>query len=153
MGKRKVNSKRSEKIDKLESYNLRDYKNDIDYLSKLRCGDSTRNWIEERMYELRASANRYERALAEFLMKKGVVFVHQAPFVFYWKKIYFADFYIPSKRVVIEVDGSYHDGLGQTEKDKERERDFKEAGIRTVRIPNAVVINKERLEMRLTEYI
>lgn len=148
-----VSSSKKVKLDKLEKYSLADYASDIDYITRLKCSESTRSWVEVRMYELRESANIYERRLAEYLLEKKVRFVHQAPFVFYWKTIYFADFFLPDKRLVIEVDGSYHDGVHQSQKDKQREQDFKDNGIRTVRIPNEVARNKEKLEMRLASIL
>ena len=50
---------------------------------------------------------------------------------------YFADIYIPNKKIVIEVDGGYHET--RKEKDKLRDADFASIGIRTIRIPNEAI--------------
>ena len=49
---------------------------------------------------------------------------------------YIADFYIPSAKIAIELDGSQHfedEGLAY---DRERDRFFAERGIRVLRYPN-----------------
>lgn len=105
------------------------------------------------MYELREKANCYEHKMGEILIESGIDFIHQAPFVFRPKTIYFCDFYIPSHRIVIEIDGIYHNSAVQSMKDTERDFNFKSIGIRVVRIANEETNDKEKLKLRLSQYI
>ena len=105
------------------------------------------------MYELRESANKYERGFGELLINNNIEFVHQAPFVFRPNNIYFCDFYLPLYRIAIEIDGIYHNSPFQTEKDSERDANFKSIGIRVLRIANEEVNDKHRLLLRLCEFI
>ena len=52
---------------------------------------------------------------------------------------YIADFYIPSCRLAIELDGSQHDEEAGLEYDQRREKAFAEKGIAVVRYPNNAV--------------
>ena len=49
---------------------------------------------------------------------------------------YIVDFFIASKRIVIEIDGWQHGELEQKEKDKQRDKDFKKLGITVLRYTN-----------------
>lgn len=77
--------------------------------------DSTEDWIEVHRYDLQNKANKYEHFVGNYLIKKGVNFIHQAPFVIN-RKIYFLDFFIPTLRVALEIDGIYHSSSKQNEK-------------------------------------
>ena len=142
----------NKKIDKraLDMHNVENYVSDLDYLARLTgVSPSTKDWIECRMLELRDSANVFEHYLAGFLMEHGVKFIHQAPFVFDCKKIYFADFYLPEHRMVIEVDGTYHQSDSQFAYDNERNNRFASMKIKTIRIPNEITKDTQKLKMRL----
>ena len=58
--------------------------------------------------------------------------------------IYFPDFYIKSKNIIIEVDGGYHNTEEQIIKDRNRDADFKSKGIETIRITNEDVFDKHK---------
>lgn len=139
----KTNGNRS----KLIKYNTLGYLEDMNHLCKLgRISESRRDWIENTMLQLRQSANAYEIDFAAYLMKKKIKFIHQAPFIFSGK-IYFADFYLPQKRTIIEIDGNYHYGIAQSEKDKVRDQDFNGMRIKVVRLPNSAVYNEDYLKI------
>jgi very-short-patch-repair endonuclease len=145
---------RAKKNRKLDEYDARCYYKDLEYIARLSyIPESTRSWIEARMYELRASANCYEHNLGEMLIRNHIDFIHQAPFVFRPKTIYFCDFYIPSKRIVIEVDGIYHNGQVQLSKDLERDANLKSIGIRVIRIANEETKDQKRLALRLSQFL
>lgn len=59
-------------------------------------------------------------------------------------RCYFLDYYYPSKRIAIEIDGGYH--KGRKEIDKQRDKDFAEIGIATIRISDKDVLNGKLLE-------
>ena len=146
--------KKLKKLRLLDEYDIRGYYRDLEYLGRLSyISEGTRSWIESRMYELRESANVYEHIIGELLLKNGVEFVHQAPFVFRPRTIYFCDFYLPNERVVIEVDGTYHSASDMLKKDSERDNNFKSIGVKVVRINNCETGDLKMLSLRLSEYI
>lgn len=123
---------------------------DYSHLSKLRVNDSTRDWIETRMYELREEANVYEMNCISYFQNKGEEFIHQAPFVIDGK-IYFADFYLPKRKIIIEIDGKYHDSNSQHKYDKIRDSAFASYGIRTFRVPNEMAKSQKLIKIALSE--
>ncbi len=52
---------------------------------------------------------------------------------------YIADFYVPAWRLIIEVDGGFHDRRGNY--DQRRDEWLKENGYRVIRFSNARVLN------------
>lgn len=61
-------------------------------------------------------------------------------------KIYFADMSIKSKKLIIEVDGGYHNTSEQQWKDNLRDKAFESIGYKTIRIPNDKACDKEFLQ-------
>lgn len=106
---------------------------------------SKRDWIEVARESLIQRATRHEKIVYAKLKSEGIRFVFQAPFMVD-DRIYFLDFFLPEKRMAIEVDGSYHSGITQSRRDKERDRDFEGLRIRTTRIANHEVEKPERLQ-------
>ena len=51
-------------------------------------------------------------------------------------KYYIVDFYFPSKKLVIEIDGGYHFTKEQKEKDSKRTKDLKSIGLKVIRLTN-----------------
>ena len=145
---------KAKKMRLLDEYDTKGYFKDLEYLGRISyISESTRSWIEARMYELRESANIYEHKIGELLINNGIDFIHQAPFVFRPKTIYFVDFYLPKQRIVIEVDGSYHDSRTMRHKDSDRDYNFKSIGIRVIRVSNGETGDLKMLALRLSEYI
>lgn len=60
---------------------------------------------------------------------------------------YIADFYCPSLRLIIEVDGLSHSN--HKEKDNLRDKHLKEHGIKTMRIDNRTVLNEPLKTIKL----
>lgn len=148
---RKAKSKNKAKTDgnrsKLINYNTVGYLDDLAHICKLgKISESRRDWIETNMLRLRSCANMYEIEFASYLMKKGIKFIHQAPFILSGK-IYFADFYLPDKHIIIEIDGDYHNGITQSEKDRFRDECFNGHKLKVIRIPNAAVYNNKDLSV------
>jgi very-short-patch-repair endonuclease len=56
--------------------------------------------------------------------------------------IYIADFYCHNLKLVIEIDGGYHENKEEKIHDRVREKDIKEFGIKVLRFNNEEVINK-----------
>lgn len=77
--------------------------------------------------------NKGERDIQALLDKFGIEYERQAIFKINDKQ-YLADFYIPKNNVIIEVDGEYHNDEDQQLKDFNRDKDFAQRGILTLRL-------------------
>ena len=96
-----------------------------------------------------------ERRLCEILKDMNVKFKFQKPFLG-WKEgiLYFADVYIPSKKIVIEVDGGHHLTSEQSYYDKKRtEWLLKKRGISVLRFMNTVIINEPNTVIETLETV
>lgn len=133
----------------LDLHNIKSYIEDYAIISKFsHLPFSKREWIETRRYELQFSANKYEHYVGSYLLSHNVSFIHQAPFIINGK-IYFLDFFIPSLRIALEVDGISHESVSKHEKDKDRGLNFKSIGIKTIRISNSECENSKYLNIRM----
>lgn len=56
---------------------------------------------------------------------------------------YIVDFYCPSEKLVIEVDGPYHEIERKVRYDKKRERYLEKLGLRVIRFKNKKVFDKK----------
>ncbi len=54
------------------------------------------------------------------------------------------DFFAPSPRLVIEVDGAYHEAPSRKRADARRQRKLERAGLRVIRLPAALVLGDLR---------
>ena len=80
-----------------------------------------------------------EKLLWEELRGKkfmGLKFRRQHPVL-----VYIADFYCHSLKLIIEIDGGYHLGFLQMEKDLERTKDLEFNGLKVIRFTNDEVEN------------
>lgn len=59
---------------------------------------------------------------------------------------YIFDIMLPLKRVLVEVDGGYHNGYEQRIKDKEKQAFAESLGWTVARITNEDALNKDRLK-------
>ncbi|MFT5330768.1 MAG: very-short-patch-repair endonuclease [Parasphingorhabdus sp.] len=88
--------------------------------------------------ELRKSMSKPEIMLWQQLRRKplGIKFRRQHPF-----GPYILDFYCPSAKLAIEVDGMAHDMGDRPEGDERRERNLSQQGIETIRISAEEVLH------------
>ena len=85
--------------------------------------------------KLRKNMTKEERKLwYEFLKQLPVTVHRQKPI-----ENYIVDFYIPSSKLVIELDGSQHFEEEYQEKDKIRDQRLKELGLTVLRYSNAEI--------------
>ena len=131
--------------DLLDVHNTESYMADNAIMAKLTATYSAKDWIETKRSELQMKANVYERNLGAYFVNNNIKFIHQAPFIIN-KKIYFLDFYLPQKRIAIEVDGISHESIASYEQDTNRDKDFATIGIKTYRINNAQTKNPKDIE-------
>lgn len=100
-------------------------------------------WAKNNKKKLEDGSTEYEKKLYSALYKplKGRV-KKQQPFIIN-KHLYYADIYIPSLKLIIEIDGGYHNTEEQKVKDKQRDDDFKSIGYTTLRYTNEQVGSRE----------
>ena len=84
---------------------------------------------EYRANEMKTWPSPLEERMKEFLDKHGIEYESQKIFYIYAEdgwiiRYYIADFYVPSKDIIIEVDGKFHNE--QKQKDKTRTRIIQE---------------------------
>ncbi len=103
-------------------------------------------WLRENMTDA-------EKALWMRLNKNqlGVRFKPQHPI-----GIYIVDFYCHLCKLVVEVDGGYHEDPDQEVYDKEREAELKELGLHVIRFTNKEVLKEidkvvERIKSAIDE--
>ena len=101
--------------------------------------------------QLRKTMSKPEIMLWQQLRKKplGINFRRQHPI-----GSHILDFYCPSAKLGIEVDGMVHDMGNRPERDKRREQDLSQQGVETIRISaQEVLYDAEDVADRILRYI
>ena len=62
-------------------------------------------------------------------------FIYQKP-ISVGDKQYIADFYFPDTKLILEIDGGYHEDFEQRKADIKRTKDLNTEGIKVVRMKN-----------------
>ena len=106
--------------------------------------DSKENTAEYYKHILEVNATYAERLLKTFLTGK-IDFEFQKIIYTDNKHFFIADFYIPSKNLIIELDGGYHDEAKQQEKDIWRTKILKSLGYRVIRFKNKQITESNNL--------
>lgn len=104
--------------------------------------------------KLTQTATNAERTFIGFLKSEGIKYEFQK-ICYYEDSYYIVDFYIPSAKLVVEIDGRYHDSSLQQRDDKLRTRRLKVVcGMNEIiRFSNDELKNKDFVLNRLYEYI
>lgn len=102
--------------------------------------DDFKDWVLENSIRMMENPTQAESLFEQFLDSKRAVFEKQVFFRINGKS-YFLDFYIPSKKLAIELDGGYH--KDRKYYDAKRNKDFQSIGICTMRLPNKVAFAKD----------
>lgn len=98
-------------------------------------------WIDKTQKELVENRTIYEKIFKQYyLIKNKITFEIKKAIVTKGGKIYFLDFFLPEHNLAIEIDGEYHNTKEQTAKDKQRDKNLLEMGIKTIRITNKQVL-------------
>lgn len=109
--------------------------------------DELVEWIENTTRKLVESRNEAELSAGDEL-KRIIPSIKKQVFFRIHGRCYFLDYYYPRKKVAIEVDGGYH--KERKEIDAQRDKDFAEIGIRTIRIKDKDVLDGKFVE-KLTQ--
>ena len=106
--------------------------------------ESKENTAEYYKHILEINATYAERVLYSFLTGK-INFEFQKIIYTDNKHFFIADFYIPSKNLIIELDGEYHDDAKQQNKDIWRTKVLKSLGYRVIRFKNKQIVESKNL--------
>ena len=102
------------------------------------------NTAEYYKHILEVNATYAERLLKTFLTGK-IDFEFQKIIYTDNKHFFIADFYIPSKNLIIELDGEYHDNAKQQNKDIWRTQLLHSLGYRVIRFKNKQITESKNL--------
>ena len=102
------------------------------------------NTAEYYKHILEVNATYAERLLKTFLTGK-IDFEFQKIIYTDNKHFFIADFYIPSKNLIIELDGEYHDNTKQQNKDIWRTQLLHSLGYRVIRFKNKQITESKNL--------
>lgn len=106
--------------------------------------ESKENIAEYYKHILEVNATYAERLLKTFLTGK-IDFEFQKIIYTDNKHFFIADFYIPSKNLIIELDGEYHDNIKQQNKDIWRTQLLHSLGYRVIRFKNKQITESKNL--------
>ena len=106
--------------------------------------ESKENIAEYYKHILEVNATYAERLFKTFLTGK-IDFEFQKIIYTDNKHFFIADFYIPSKNLIIELDGEYHDNIKQQDKDIWRTQLLHSLGYRVIRFKNKQIIESRDL--------
>lgn len=103
------------------------------------------NIAEHYKHILEVNATYAERVLYSFLTGKIDFEFQKIIYTDNKKHFFIADFYIPSKNLIIELDGEYHDNIKQQDKDIWRTRILKSLGYKVIRFKNKQITESRDL--------
>ena len=106
--------------------------------------ESKENIAERYKHILEVNATYAERLLKTFLTGK-IDFEFQKIIYTDNKHFFIADFYIPSKNLIIELDGEYHNDAKQQDKDIWRTKLLNSLGYRVIRFKNKQITESRDL--------
>ena len=107
--------------------------------------ESKENTAEYYKHILEINATYAERVLYSFLTGKIDFEFQKIIYTDNKKHFFIADFYIPSKNLIIELDGEYHDDAKQQNKDIWRTKVLKSLGYRVIRFKNKQIVESKNL--------
>lgn len=91
--------------------------------------------LKRRRADLLSRTTSAEKSVSKTLTAIGIT--HKIQYLIKTPRMnYFADIYIPSLRLVLELDGKYHDTSRQHRLDRNRSANIRKMGIAVYRLPN-----------------
>ena len=103
------------------------------------------NTAEYYKHILEVNATYAERLLKAFLAGKIDFEFQKIIYTDNKRHFFIADFYIPSKNLIVELDGEYHDNIKQRDKDNWRTQILKSLGYEIIRFKNKQIIESNDL--------
>ena len=110
---------------------------------------------QSRASEMEMWPSPLEKRMKDFLESNKIEYQQQYIFYIYgsngWiSKYYIADFYVPSKRLIIEVDGKFHDKHKQHDKMRTKEIQTNYPGVEVVRYQWKDLSDKDKMSELLS---
>ena len=110
----------------------------VNVLSK-NCNSLILSKLQEFTKERKEKCTSSEFKFQLLLESIGIPYEKEKPFYFTKKNVYIVDFYIPSLKQIIEIDGGYHNTKSQWQYDYRRDKWFRKNGYSISRITNEMV--------------
>ena len=106
---------------------------------------------QARAAEMEVFPSKLEERMKDFLDRYGIYYESQKIFYIYAEddwiiRYYIADFYIPDKCIIIEVDGKFHDKHKQHDKERTKEIQRNYPGIEVLRYKWQDMSNKKKMQ-------
>lgn len=157
-------SKKERKLQRIELMN--EYKEVRDYLgltnqtskeNKTKKLKNNPTWLKEYSTENRNNPTDAEQSFYFTLVSNGIQFETQKAISVKKGKegkfYYILDFFIPTKKIAIEVDGGYHSNTDQKQKDQLRDSTIAKLGIETIRLTNEEVLTCSDKLIKIIKYL
>ena len=109
-------------------------------------------FIQRRRAELFSKSTSAEKSVCRILDTLGIRYIRQYP-IKTPRKLFYADIYIPSMRLVIEVDGGYHFTDSQRRLDGNRSACIRVQGYSIYRIRNKDAYSPMRVKMLIKKHL
>lgn len=106
----------------------------------------------KRRSELMEKSPSAEKAACSILAKTGIRYMRQYP-IWTGRKQYFADIYIPSLKLILEIDGTYHFTEKQKRLDENRSAGIRRLGYHVCRLTNKDARNPEKVKAKIRRYL
>lgn len=106
----------------------------------------------KRRSELIEKSTSAEKSACAILTRLGIRHVRQYP-IWTGRRQYFADIYIPSLKLVLEIDGDYHFSKTQKRLDENRSAGIRRLGYSVCRLANKDARNPEKVTNKIRRYM
>lgn len=105
-------------------------------------------WIRQRRAELLAKCSDAEKVAYHNLLMLGYKPIRQFP-ISTGRKLYFADLYIQNLKLIIEIDGGYHNTNKQKRLDNNRSANLRRLGYHIYRLCNSDARSAAKLSQKI----
>ena len=89
-----------------------------------------------------------EKSAYDIIKGMGIRVVRQQP-IDTGRHVYFADLYIPSLRLIVEIDGGYHTTALQRRLDRNRSANIRRLGYHVCRLSNRDARNRQKVRAKI----
>lgn len=105
----------------------------------------------KRRLELLSKSTSAEKAACVILGSMGIRYIRQYP-IRTGRKTYYADIYIPSLHLILEIDGTYHYTKDQSRLDTNRSAGIRRLGYHICRLSNHDAYIPAKIKAKLRRY-
>lgn len=108
--------------------------------------------MNKRRIELLEKSPYAEKVACLILKRMKIPFIRQYP-IWTGRKQYYADIYIPSVRLILEIDGAYHFTEKQKRLDANRSAGIRRLGYHVCRLNNAEAKQPAKIVAKIKRYL